>query len=103
MFARAAQTSDIVLATFDDEAALTEDAHPEQTLARYVSYGPAEVVVKLGAEGALVTDSSAVARVPAAPVCAVVDTTAAGDSFAGRLARISPSGAAALGAERLVT
>jgi hypothetical protein len=48
VFARAAQTSDIVLATFDDEAALTGDAHPEQTLARYVSYGPAEVVVKLG-------------------------------------------------------
>ena len=103
VFARAAQTSDIVLATFDDEAALTGDAHPEQTLARYVSYGPAEVVVKLGAEGALVTDSSAVARVPAAPVSAVVDTTAAGDSFAGaylagRLAGMSPSGAAALGA-----
>ena len=63
-----------VLAGTDDpeSAACTLTAHAQ------------EVVVKLGAEGALWTDGEAVARVPAPPVAAA-DSTGAGDAFAAGL------------------
>ncbi|OIJ98633.1 ribokinase [Streptomyces sp. MUSC 14] len=47
--------------------------------------GPRSVVVTLGAEGALVCDSSGVTRVPSVKVDAV-DTTGAGDAFTAALA-----------------
>ena len=40
-----------------------------------------EVVVTLGAEGAVWTDGTATAAAPAAPAAAVADTTGAGDAF----------------------
>jgi ribokinase len=43
-------------------------------------------VVTLGADGCLVADGSAVTRLAAAPVDAIVDTVGAGDAFAGALA-----------------
>ncbi|MEA2332543.1 MAG: hypothetical protein QOH58_2681 [Thermoleophilaceae bacterium] len=60
-----------------------------------------EVVVTLGADGALWTDGSEQVHVPAEPVDAVSDTTGAGDAFAAGLlaARLEGAGpAAALGA-----
>ena len=79
--ARAAAVADIVLPSFDEEAALHGDAGPEATLARYRALGPGTVVVKNGggrvwawdrAEGVVSFDPAAVEP---------VDTTAAGDSF----------------------
>lgn len=104
VFATAAAHSDIVLATFDDEFLLTGDQDPVRTAERYRSLGPKEVVVKLGADGALVADTTGCRHVPAIRVETVVDTTAAGDSFggaylAGRLADLAPREAAELGAE----
>lgn len=105
VFTQAARRSDIVLATFDDEAALAGDATPEATVARYRELGPREILVKLGADGVVVAEGmSRHEHVEAARVAKVVDTTAAGDSFAGaylagRLAGMEAPEAAGLGAE----
>ena len=83
----AAAISDLILPSFDDEAAFFGDADPQATIARYLGCGSGQVVVKAGgkaihyggAEGAGLVDGLALA-VP-------VDTTSAGDSFnAGYLA-----------------
>ncbi|MFD5799705.1 PfkB family carbohydrate kinase, partial [Streptomyces diastatochromogenes] len=58
---------------------------PEDWARLLLAKGPRSVVVTLGAEGALVCDSSGVARVPSVKVDAV-DTTGAGDAFTAALA-----------------
>lgn len=103
-FTAAATVSTLVLATFDDDRLLFADAGPERTLARYLHHGAEEVVVKLGPRGALLSTGCEPVHVEATAVPHVVDTTAAGDSFAGaylagRLAGMSPLDAAGLGAE----
>jgi ribokinase len=63
--------------------------------------GPASAVVTLGPAGAAVGDSSGTRLLPAVPVEKVVDTTGAGDAFAGALAAALAYGAdldAAVGA-----
>jgi 2-dehydro-3-deoxygluconokinase len=75
--------SQFVFATYDDEQQLFADLDPEVTGRRYLEAGAAEVIVKLGAEGALVFSDNRMLHVPADQVEQVVDTTAAGDSFAG--------------------
>jgi ribokinase len=62
-----------------DEARVLASGGDARTLA-----GPGEVVVKLGADGALWTDGETVVRAAAAPA-RVVDTTGAGDAFAAGL------------------
>ena len=78
---RAAAVADVVLPSFDEEAALHGDAGPEVTLARYRDLGPGTVVVKNGGgrvwgwdrrTGVVSFDPTAVQP---------VDSTAAGDSF----------------------
>jgi 2-dehydro-3-deoxygluconokinase len=71
----------IVAPTFADEAALFGDASPPQTVVRWRDWGVAEVIVKLGAEGCLVSDARGTAAVPAIKVHTVIDTTGAGDAF----------------------
>ncbi|MGH3517884.1 MAG: ribokinase [Haloechinothrix sp.] len=61
-------------------------AHDPARLATAVlALGPRSVVVTLGADGALAADADGVTHVPAPQVTAV-DTTGAGDAFAGALA-----------------
>jgi ribokinase len=73
----------LLLPNVDEAVALTGARDPERA-ARLLAERFPEVVVTLGAEGALWTDGRDVRRAPA--VCAeVVDTTGAGDAFAAGL------------------
>lgn len=79
-----ASVSDIVLPSFDEETGLWGDQTPADTVARYRSAGATRVVVKDG--GGPVTlwsDTEGTRQHPATSVAKIVDTTAAGDSFAG--------------------
>lgn len=79
-----ARASDVLLPSFDEEAALFGDVTPEATLARYRGAGARIVVVKNGAEPILGwSEDEGEVRVDTVPGTVVVDTTAAGDSFAG--------------------
>ncbi|EJG1693946.1 sugar kinase [Vibrio parahaemolyticus] len=85
------QLTDVALVTFDDEQLIWGDKTPEQTIERLTSLGVGKCIVKLGADGCLVQDSTnqgssaalAPQAVPTQPVAQVVDTTSAGDSFNG--------------------
>ncbi len=80
----AATIADIVLPTHGDEAPVFGDASPEATAERYLEIGASEVVVKNGAEPALVVTRDGVREyVPAPKADKVVDATGAGDSFNG--------------------
>lgn len=94
--------TDIALPTFDDEQALFGDRHPQDCVDRVRGYGVGEIVVKVGADGAMVASTGGLEQVPASPVEQVVDTTAAGDSFNGaylaaRIRGADPLAAAAEG------
>ncbi len=80
----AATIADIVLPTHSDEAPVFGDASAEATAERYLGNGAREVVVKNGAEAAIVATADGVREVVPAPKAEkVVDTTGAGDSFNG--------------------
>jgi 2-dehydro-3-deoxygluconokinase len=71
----------IAMPTFSDEAALFGDASPSHTVVRWRDWGAAQVIVKLGAEGCLISCALGTRLVPAVSVPTVIDTTAAGDAF----------------------
>lgn len=75
--------ADIALVTCDDEALLLgENISPEALITRLRNFGVSEVIVKLGKDGAMFSDSEHnVAVATGNVVTNVVDTTAAGDSF----------------------
>ena len=79
----AASISDIVLPTHSDEVPIFGDASPEATAERYLSLGVEEVVVKDGADPALIASGDTRLTVEAAKGAKVVDATGAGDSFNG--------------------
>ncbi|TJZ91786.1 sugar kinase [Paracoccus gahaiensis] len=83
----AANRADLVLPSFDDEAAHFGDADPEATLARYLQGGAGHVVVKNGGGPIHFGGAQGMGVVTDLPPETPVDTTAAGDSFnAGYLA-----------------
>jgi sugar/nucleoside kinase (ribokinase family) len=71
----------LLLPNASEAHALTGDSDPERA-GRSLARRFGEVVVTLGAAGALWTDGDAVLRAAAEPVDAVVDSTGAGDAFA---------------------
>jgi ribokinase len=75
--------ADLIVATRDEAEVLTGSRDPEAAAAMLLD-GRAEVVLKLGDEGALWRAAGGeAARAPAAaPPCPVIDTTGAGDAFA---------------------
>ena len=100
VFREAFETSDIALASTEDLLPLYPGASTEALFAMIAS---GEVVLKLAEPASLLRVGGAVRRVDAAPVTEpVVDTTAAGDSFAAaylaaRLAGAAPEAAARAG------
>jgi 2-dehydro-3-deoxygluconokinase len=80
---RAASQTDLVLPSFDDEAAAFGDASPEVSARRYSDLGVDHVVVKNGPSQTIHMRGGRLTAYPVAPVDDVVDTTAAGDSFNG--------------------
>jgi 2-dehydro-3-deoxygluconokinase len=102
VFKRFWSLADVALPTFDDEQALWGDGTPQATAERLAALGPAEIAVKSGAEGALISTSAGARHVPCPAVVKALDTTAAGDSFnaaylAARLGGRTPFDAAAAG------
>ena len=79
----AATIADVVMPTHSDEAPVFGDTSPEATAERYLGIGVEEVVVKNGAEPALVATAALRERVPATKPEKIVDPTGAGDSFNG--------------------
>jgi 2-dehydro-3-deoxygluconokinase len=100
IFGEAFAAADIVLASTEDLLPLYPNAGTDALLARIPG---GEVVLKLGEPASLVRAAGKLGRIAAEPVTApVVDTTAAGDSFAAaylaaRLAGAAPEEAARSG------
>lgn len=81
-FAAIAPYCSIVLPTFEDETALFKDGGPQDSIDRWHEAGARLVVVKLGDEGALLSEANAAPQLMACPERkAARDTTGAGDSF----------------------
>jgi 2-dehydro-3-deoxygluconokinase len=83
MLTAAASLCDIVLPTHSDEAPIFGDADVAATAARYLELGVDEVVVKDGANPALIATETEQVMVGPKPGATVVDATGAGDSFNG--------------------
>lgn len=99
VFTQMIECVDIALQTFEDEQTLFGDANPTDAIKRLHDLGITEVVIKLGAQGCMVSGPEGEATVPTSVVDNPVDTTAAGDSFnaaylAARLCNASPAEAA---------
>jgi 2-dehydro-3-deoxygluconokinase len=99
VFSEALKRSDIALPSFEDEARLWGDASPKATVERLTTFGVREIVVKNGAEPALVYAEGRSVEVPVPEQLKTLDTHAAGDAFnagylAARLRKESPQAAA---------
>jgi 2-dehydro-3-deoxygluconokinase len=94
----AASKSDIVLPSFEDEAAWFGDRNSLETLDRYERVGARHIVVKNSAEPVMFRQGRERGEIEVDPATDIVDTTAAGDSFnAGVLAEIMRHGDMAKG------
>lgn len=101
-FERAFAVATLALVTTDDHQALFGLPTPEAATAAAQQLAVPELALKRGALPTLVGGGGVWAEVPTEPVARVVDTTAAGDSFAGaylsrRLCGAAPTEAAAFG------
>ena len=72
---------DIALPSFEDEATWFDDATPQASASRYAGAGAGQIVVKNAQAPVLLVEGGVAQTIPVTPAEAVVDTTAAGDSF----------------------
>ncbi|MET0357677.1 MAG: sugar kinase [Cellvibrio sp.] len=81
------QHTDIALLTLDDELLLWGDDTIEGCKQRYKDCNLRELILKRGAEDAVIITAGSQVHIPVPPVANVIDTTGAGDTFnAGYLA-----------------
>ena len=78
-----AKVATVVLATYEDEVAMHHCQSVRDAATRLADLGVPEVIVKSGAEGAHTLVGGDSVHIPASRVERVVDTTSAGDAFAG--------------------
>ncbi len=83
--AEAARAATLLLPGLDEEATHFGASTAAEVIDRYRALGVSSIVLKNGGEGAVVWNNGTKTAVSAAPAPRVVDTTAAGDSFAGAL------------------
>lgn len=84
---RIMQHTDIALLTLDDEFLLWGDDTIDGCKNRYASCKLRELILKRGAEDAVIISQGSQVHIPVPPVANVIDTTGAGDTFnAGYLA-----------------
>lgn len=83
-YARALRLTDLFLPSLEDITALTGETDAEAVVAWGHAAGARQVVLKLGARGALASDGRRCERI-APHAVTVVDATGAGDCFAGNL------------------
>lgn len=76
-----ARRADIVLPSFDDDAAWFGDADPQACAARYAQAGATLVAVKDGARPVWLWHKAGSAWIAPEPAAQIVDSTAAGDAF----------------------
>lgn len=81
-YTQAFQFADIILVTNDDHFAVFGDCSSAQLVTFYQAYAQALVVIKQGTDDTLVIRDQVLNHYPVTPADCVVDTTAAGDSFA---------------------
>jgi 2-dehydro-3-deoxygluconokinase len=77
-----ARRADVLFAGEDEAGLLGAGGEPEVAVKALAALGPAQVVLKLGAQGAVAVIHGALMRVPAFPVV-TVDSVGAGDAFVG--------------------
>ncbi|MEV8565192.1 sugar kinase [Streptomyces sp. NPDC051322] len=80
-----ASLADILLPSLEEGRLITGQQRPEDVVACFARQGPAVVVLKMGDEGVLLSESGRLTRIPAHRVRAV-DATGAGDTFDGAFA-----------------
>ena len=76
---------DYVLPSIDDENALFGPSTPTTSASRWHGFGAREIVVKSGAGPCWISESAGTAEIEVSPpaILSPIDTTAAGDAFAG--------------------
>jgi 2-dehydro-3-deoxygluconokinase len=102
VFSEALKRSSLALPSFEDEARLWGDASPQATVERLTTFGVREIVVKNGAEPALVYADGHSIQVPVPARLETSGARAAGDAFnaayiAARLRNEHPEEAAQAG------
>ena len=94
--------ADIALPGLEDAMALTGLSEPDVIADFYLRMGPRLVVLKMGAQGALVATPGTRLRIPAF-ACRAVDATGAGDAFCGSFLARTVAGDTAEDAARYAT
>jgi 2-dehydro-3-deoxygluconokinase len=74
--------ADLVLAGAEEAELLTGQDDGASAAKELAKLGPAQIVVKLGARGALAYEASGISQVATTPLARVVDPVGAGDAFA---------------------
>lgn len=98
-----ARAASIVLPGMEEERAFFAMTSWEEVIGRYTALGAEMVMLKRGAEGGVLHAEGRSVMIPPVPAREVVDTTAAGDSFAGAFLAMLMQGEAAERAARVAS